>query len=69
MNGFHFFTVFLSIVFLDSSVRALTCQQGQRIFGNGRETQNTLRYSDCSDSSAICHRYDITASLSGQTGK
>ena len=69
MNSFHFFTMFLLIVFMDSSVKALTCLQGVRMHENGREIRNTLHYSNCSDSSAICHRYDITASLSEQTSK
>ena len=70
MNNFQCFIVFLSIsiVLSNSADETMKCLQGYRISEKGK-TRSTLRYEECNDPNGICHRYDITASSFGETGK
>ena len=64
-----FFTAMFAILLLNSSVEGVQCLQGQRVAQDGTEQMNSLVMRECADSSAICHRYDITATVLGATGK
>ena len=64
-----FFTVMFAILLLNSSVDGLQCFQGQRVIQDGSVLSNSLAMRECADSSFICHRYDISATVLGTTGK
>ena len=69
MNRIAVLTAALAIFLLNSSVEGIRCLQGQRVFHGGTEVINTLQIRQCSDSSFICHRYDITTGSPGASGK
>ena len=64
-----FFAAMFAILLLNSSVEGLQCLQGQRIVQDGTESTNSLVMRECADSSFICHRYDVSATVLGITGK
>ena len=58
-----------AFVLLATYAEALTCFQGQRLFQDGVEVSDNFISSSCFDPTAICHRYYISASARGTTGK
>ena len=59
-----------AILLLNSLVEGLQCLQGQRVTAEGgNEFINSLVMRECAVSSFICHRYDVSATVSGATGK
>ena len=69
MNKVVYLVAVFSLLFLDSSVTAMSCLQGQRLVLGTTQLSNNLNNTDCPLSTQICHRYDITATAQGQTGK
>ena len=69
MNKVVYLVAAFSLLFLNSSVTAISCLQGQRLLLGTTQLSNDLNNTDCPLPSQICHRYDITASAQGQTGK
>ena len=68
MNHFACLFIFITLLFLDASVWALRCGQGTRVetvikhFG-------TIENSQCEDPTHMCHRFDVTATVLGHSGK
>ena len=69
MRSFEYFILLFALLQFHDFVRGLQCLQGQRLLQGETEISNAISASECSDPNAICHRYDIIASLQDQTGK